>query len=177
LELAADKVQEYCASESRCRHPDSVIANSEITGQTCFEMYNTSVHICGDQVNAEFAANNMDGVSVDCNDAEAGLFYIVVQHIAIIHGNPEKALSLGLCEVQVFGAESTDIDLQTNTVGGSNKVYPKYAPVGAQGFLHFLYDCFLRVWTKLKKRFGQNSLPQLPGECRGKNCRADGIGR
>lgn len=170
--VVKEEVAMYCgandpldsSASARCRSPH---ADGVWSGETCATMLLGTADqprgkICGTGINAEFDFNGHTGATVTCDETEA-------EFVGVMHGNAEAGGGLGLCEVAVYGLDNDKVLLL-----GHSTITEKYAPKGFQGFLHFLYDCVLRVWTKMKGRFGNDWMPSLPGETPGKK---DGIGR
>merc|ERR1711988_177339 len=70
---------------------------------------------------------------------------------------------MSMCEISVYGRYYSS-DWHWSVLAGKAKIYPKYSPEGFRGFLHFLYDVAVRVWSKTKQRFGVNQLWDMPFE-------------
>lgn len=144
----ADDVMDYCAVVGRCVRPSQPDSVDDLP--TCKDVRGHT-YLCGTQINAEFHHTGNTRATVSCEGKLA-------RAIAVINANQ---VGLGLCEVQIVGRERAGgVPI---VLAGKKKIFAKYSPHGFQGFLHFLYDCLLRVWWKSKLRWGGNQL-YLPGE-------------
>jgi hypothetical protein len=162
LRIPSNQVRAYCgandpiksAETTRCRSPQADRKWPAV--ESCKSMMKNS-KVCGSGLNAEFDHNSQDALVVKCGGFEA-------QYVGIIHANSQSGGGLGLCEVVVWRAGDPLADPPVlERMLGHRTITQKYAPIGFQGFLHFLYDCLLRVWGKARARWGAN-LPNLPGE-------------